>query len=186
MWTVDESLKSKYLDFIVISTDDNKIIKLSRNIPQIKTIKRSSRLCKQKTKTADVILDFINKNIFNFDIICLLQPTSPLRTAKDIDKSIEKMFKNNAKSLVSINYSNAKRKFPVEIEKNFLRYNKKSSKTESGYQLNGAIYLSDVNFFKKRKTFFTNRTLTYQMPKSRSVDVDTRKDLYLCEKILNN
>ena len=183
-WTVKESLKSKYLDFIVISTDDRKIIKQSRNISKLITLKRSNKLSHEKSKTKDVILDLFNKKIFDFDIICLLQPTSPLRSYKDIDGSIERMLKYNAKALVSINFSNSYRKWPVKISKNLLRSAKKENNLKAGYQLNGAIYLSYVNFFKKKKTFFTNETLTYIMPKSRSVDVDTREDLDLCKEIL--
>ena len=184
MWTVNEGLKSKYLVFIVISTDDRKIIKQSRNILKLITLKRSNKLSHEKSKTKDVILDLFNKKIFDFDIICLLQPTSPLRSYKDIDGSIERMLKYNAKALVSINFSNSYRKWPVKISKNLLSSFKKENNLKAGYQLNGAIYLSYVNFFKKKKTFFTNQTLTYIMPKSRSVDVDTREELDLCKEIL--
>ena len=86
-----------------------------------------------------------------YDIILILQLTSPLRTGSDIDKSLEKFIKKKYNSLCSISYSKKKNKFGVKINKN--GYLKRNDYTENKYMrffLNGAIYLIKYDFFKKK------------------------------------
>ena len=70
------------------------------------------------------------------------------------------MINNNSKTLVSITKS-----------------------TKNAYKFNGAIYAVDVSFFKKKKIFFNKKTIFYKMPKSRSLDIDTKEDFKLAKKM---
>jgi len=159
-WTINEALKSKYLDNLYISTDDKKIKEFIKNKKKINLISRTKKLSQDLTKSEDVVFDFIKKTKGNYDIICLLQPTSPYRRCFDIDNSIKKMINNNSKTLVSITKS-----------------------TKNAYKFNGAIYAVDVSFFKKKKIFFNKKTIFYKMPKSRSLDIDTKEDFELAKKM---
>ena len=182
-WTVDQASLSKYLDYVVISTDDKKIINYTKKLPKILTFKRSKKLSKNKTKSADVILNFIESSKIDFNIVCLLQPTSPLRKYYDVDKSIKKMIDKKAKSLVSVSFKKGNKKNQIKLKNGFFQKFQRENITNK-YFVNGAIYLSDVNFFKKKKTFFTSNTISYLMPSSRSVDIDTKKDFDLAKKLL--
>ena len=66
---------------------------------------RPKNLSKDNTKTIDVVINLLKKieKVRNYkpDIIVLLQPTSPLRSNKDIDNAIKLFIKSNATSLVS-------------------------------------------------------------------------------------
>lgn len=91
-WTIQQGIKSKYIDRIIVSTDDEQIAEISRNegadIPFI----RPARLATDTAKTIDVIEHLMSKlkKIGEiYEIIVLLEPTSPLRKEKDIDSAIE-------------------------------------------------------------------------------------------------
>ena len=159
-WTINEALKSKYLDNLYISTDDKKIKFFIKKKLKVNLINRTKKLSKDHTKSEDVVYDFIKKVKSGYDIICLLQPTSPYRKCFDIDNAIKKMINNNSKTLISITES---------IKKSF--------------EFNGAIYLVDVIFFKRKKIFYNKKTIFYRMPKSRSLDIDTKEDFQLAKKI---
>ena len=183
IWTVEEALKSKYLDKIIISTDDNTIINFSKKIKNIKVIRRSKKLSKDETKSEDVILDLISKIKTKFNIICVLQPTSPLRKKYDIDKSLKMMINSKSKSVVSANYDSDLCKHPIKVKNNFFK-GFKNNKSKNGYSINGAIYATDVDYFRKNKTFFGKKTKIYFMPKSRSIDIDTIKDFLKAQSLL--
>ena len=182
-WTIEEALKSNILDNLILSTDDKKIINYTKKMNGLQTIKRSKKLSLDNTKSEDVVLDIINKSKTKFDVICLLQPTSPFRKFYDIDKSIKKMINEKRCAVISACYEDRYRKCPIDIKNGF--FEKFSIKENlNGYSLNGAIYAADVSFFKKKRNFLTKETIIYSMPKSRSIDIDTKSDFLLAEKNL--
>ena len=87
-WTINEAKKSKYLDNLYISTDDKKIKFFIKRQSKINLINRTKKLSQDGTKSEDVVSDFIKKVKSGYDIICLLQPTSPYRRYFDIDNAI--------------------------------------------------------------------------------------------------
>jgi N-acylneuraminate cytidylyltransferase/CMP-N,N'-diacetyllegionaminic acid synthase len=56
---------------------------------------------------------------------------------------------------------------------------------EPAYALNGAIYIIKTSVFKKTRSYFTNKTFAYLMPKERSIDIDESIDLFIAEQIIN-
>ena len=99
--TFDTARKSKYIDKIILSTESKKIIKTAKsfglNTPRI----RPKKLSKDNVGADKVVLHTIKKYKNDFFYIILLQPTSPMRTTRDIDACIEKLIKKNL-----INYIN--------------------------------------------------------------------------------
>lgn len=84
-WTVEEALKSEYLDQITLTTDDPLLLEMSHEFP-INRIGRPVNLSTDEASTEDVLKWVLT--IHSFDIVVLLQPTSPLRTVEDIDTCI--------------------------------------------------------------------------------------------------
>ena len=195
-WTIEEALKSKYIDNIIISTDDENIINLSKqykgiNIPFIRPKELSSDIA----TSLDVVLhalSFYISNDKNFDYVMLLQPTSPLRKSKDIDNSIEELTEE-IKSVVSVCETDHSplwsNKLPENKSmKNFLSkefLNLRSQDLHKYYRLNGAVYISEVKYLVKEKGFLGDQTKAYIMPIERSIDIDTKIDLELCKILLN-
>ena len=124
----------------------------------------------------------------------LLQPTSPLRTTKDIDKAIELLFLKEAKAIVSVcevdHHPLWANTLPEDgCMKDFIRQeimNKNRQELPVFYRLNGAVYLAYCSYIKQCKSFLGKETFAYIMPKERSIDVDDEIDFKLAEILMKN
>jgi len=91
-WTIKQAYKSKYIDKVIVSTDDMQIAEISKNEGAEIPFMRPSRLATDTAKTVDVVENLISelsKVEEKYDVIVLLEPTSPLRKENDIDSTIE-------------------------------------------------------------------------------------------------
>ena len=195
-WTIEEALKSKYIDNIIISSDDENIINFSKQYKEINVpFIRPKELSTDKANSLDLVLhalNFYRSNYKNFDYVMLLQPTSPLRKSKDIDYSIEELSKD-VKSVVSVCETEHSPLWSNILPdnksmKNFLSKeikNLRSQDLPKYYRLNGAIYISEVEYLVKERGFLGDQTKAYIMPTERSIDIDTKIDLELCKILLN-
>jgi N-acylneuraminate cytidylyltransferase/CMP-N,N'-diacetyllegionaminic acid synthase len=156
---------------------------------------RPAELATDEAKGIDAILHAVQWHRDrgeNFDLVLVLQPTSPLRTAADIDLAVELFFAKDAGAVVSVCptdhhpwWSNT---LPVDGSmKDFLRPELKNANRQSlpaFYRLNGAIYLADIRFLEKKRSFITDGAFAYPMALESSVDIDTLLDFRLAEILL--
>ena len=157
MWSLISAKKSKYIDQIYLSTDSMKINNIAKkNGFKINKL-RSKKLSCDTATSSDAVFEILKTTKEKFDFFILLQPTSPLRSTRDIDSALKKIIIKNSKSLISVNSKNNK--------------------------INGAIYIQNINYFKKYKKFKYKNTILYKMPKDRSVDIDTKKDFEKAKNI---
>ncbi len=185
--SLDAAIKSKFINDIVVSSDDQKILNLSKKYKEITFLKRKKYLSTDNATTTAVIYDLI-KNYPNLKkkYIILLQPTSPLREVKHIDDAIKKFInrRNAYDSLVSV--CKVEEPHPYKMKKiingkliSFIR-GKSSEKSRqelpNAYFLNGAIYIIETNVFIRKKSFFS-KTMPYIMSNKYSINLDTPLDL---------
>ncbi|EKD26231.1 MAG: hypothetical protein ACD_79C01302G0012 [uncultured bacterium] len=181
-WTILEAKKSNYLDDIILSSDDDDIIKFCQKYGIKVPFKRPENLCKDNSKTIDVILHALENIKEKYDYIMLLQPTSPLRTAKDIDRCIELLFERKILSVVSISEINIQPNWIYRMTNNgIIKQLTKSNIEAKRYLLNGAIYLTKISHLRKNKSFFSQQTLGYKMPPERSIDIDNHFEFKIAE-----
>lgn len=191
-YTITAALESKYIDRVIVSTEDEEIAKISINfgaeIPSLRPIE----LAKDTTTTLEVILDGVNAylNPREWDSLVLLQPTQPLRTAEDIDHAIEFYYKNGKKSLVSVSEADdhpvLMRYFDKANHLNkYLNISSTLRRQEMGkvYRVNGAIYINQMAELNA-ETSFNDNEIGYIMEKSHSVDIDDLSDFALAEYYL--
>lgn len=192
-YTMLAAKKSKLLTKIVLSTDDDRIIKLSKKYKFDFTIKREKKYSTDYAKSIDVALDVLRKiKNFNADLIMLLQPTSPLRKSSHIDDSIKLFCKNYKKynSLVSVCFLEEPHPYKLKKIKNkfLVPFIKNSNseiprqKLDKVYKLNGSIYLIKKKILENKKTFF-HKTLPYIMEEKFSLNIDTINDLNALKKL---
>lgn len=157
-WTINQARASRYLDKVIVSTDDKEIAEVSREYKAEIPFLRPAVLATDEAKSMDTVLHavkwFRSHNIY-YDLVMLLQPTSPLRETGDIDRAIELLLENDAPALVSV-------------------FNGK---------VNGAIYLAYCDYLMKERNFSGPETFSYSMPEERSLDIDEDKDFMLAERI---
>ena len=194
-WTIESAMKSTYIDDIAISTNDEDIVEIAKLYGIDVPFLRPEELSSDKASTMDVIFHTINfyKSIGRcYDIIILLQPTSPLRTSVDIDNSF-KLLSEDVKAIVSVCeldhsplWSNV---LPTNNSlEHFLKEDVQGLRSQDlpqYFRLNGAIYLSRINYLKTNKNFFGNQSKAYIMSTNNSIDIDTKLDFELCKLIMN-
>jgi len=194
--TIESALKSKYINRVIVSTEDKEIAEISQKY-KAEVIQRPKKLAADNSDTEDAVfqvLGVLKKDNYIPDVVILLQPTSPLREAKDIDDSLEIFLKNNHQSVVSV--SNVEKPpywcFKVTKEK-FLKpafgwkyFKLRRQDLPKLYAPNGAIYVSSLKNLFKYKSFYSKNILPYIMPSGRSIDIDKEDDLKMAEYYFKN
>ena len=194
-WTFDAAHDSTYLDRLIVSTDDPVVMEIGLR-SRIEIIERPCKLAGDTATSYDVVkhvLDSIPDHS-TIEAVVLLQPTSPLRTSRDIDGAIDLFREKKANAIVSV--------CPVEHSplwmntlpednsmRDFLRpeiINKSSQELPMYYRLNGAIYVIGLNSFLNEHSFLPkDRAFAFIMPIDRSIDIDTEIDFRLAELLLD-
>jgi CMP-N,N'-diacetyllegionaminic acid synthase len=100
-WTIEEARRSIYLDRLVLSSEDTEIMEIARSFGCEVPFRRPEELAADDTPGIDPVLHAL-RELPGFDYVALLQPTSPLRTAEDIDGCIERCV---AKRRASVRFS---------------------------------------------------------------------------------
>ena len=174
--TIIAAKNSIYLDKVIISTESKNIIKIAKKYRCEAPFIRPKKLSLDYVSATDVLFHALKKIKEYFDYAVLLQPTSPLRTAEDIDQSIVKIINENGDSLISVYYTKKINKFAVRVKNNKIYKLKNKNYKGKIYYLNGAVFMCNVLYFMKNKNFYSNKTIPYFMKKKYSVDIDYQKD----------
>lgn len=195
-YTIEEALKSKYIDKLILSTDDKEIAEVGEKHGAQVPFLRPKKLATDTATSEKAMLHTINcmeKNKdFNSQLVMLLQPTSPLRKVEDIDNSIEKIIDKKGDSLIGLSKAEKHPYWMMEIrDGKVVPYNENKRKKYTRrqdlpeiYNINGAIYITDTKLFKETLNRWAGKTIPYLMPKKRSVDIDDMLDWRLAEVLL--
>tara|TARA_Y100000741_G_scaffold349880_1_gene319438 strand:- start:8805 stop:9500 length:696 start_codon:yes stop_codon:yes gene_type:complete len=187
-WTLKNLYNFKKKYEIIISTNDQKIKKIAKNLKFEVPFLRPKKLATKSSKIIHTIkhaIRYYEKKEIYFENICLLQVTSPLRNSEDIKKCIKIFEKNNSDSLITVFdlFKTYKKKLFYMKYKNKIKthYNKIKNKL---YVMNGpAILITKTNCIMKNKLYGKNISY-YEMPYYRSFDINVYEDLKICE-VLN-
>ena len=98
-WTIDAAKKSKYIDKCILSTDNKEIASIAQSYNCEVPFMRPEELSCDETPSFSVVahaVEFLKKNKLQYDYLILLEPTSPLRDANDIDCAMENLVANRA------------------------------------------------------------------------------------------
>ena len=191
-WTIEEAKKAKCINKIIVSTDDKKIVKIAKQYGAEVPFLRPTELSKDETTTAETVLHAVEK-LPRFDWILVLQPTSPFRTATDIDNFFRFCLNHKANSATSICKVNKHPYYTYKINdslklQSFSKKHVESSRRQDlpgAYSLNGALYLVKTDWFLNHKSFINEETLGYLMSSEKSVDIDTIEDWNWAEYLIN-
>lgn len=193
VWSIEAALKSEYIDKVVVSSDDEEILTISKKYGAF-VLQRPDDLANDKATTFDAIEHAI-KNIQRYDYIVLLQPTSPLRNTQHVDKAIELLEFKNADAVVSVCEMDHSPLWSNTLDdtlsmQGFLKdevLNKRSQDLETYYRLNGAIYICRTDKLLQEKSFFLKDNIfAYLMDKKSSIDIDEEIDLQYASFLLKD
>ncbi|MGB2870888.1 cytidylyltransferase domain-containing protein [Psychrobacillus psychrotolerans] len=192
-WTIEVAKKSQYIDRLILSSEDDEIIKIAKEYGCEVPFVRPRELAQDNTSGIEPILHAV-ENIEGYDYVVLLQPTSPLRIAEDIDGCLENLTETNSAACVSVTESNtspfwmytlSEKKIiqPLIKQDELIMLRQELPKV---FALNGAVYVAKIEWIKRSRSFLTEETSAYNMPQSRSYDIDTEDDFLWCDLLMKN
>lgn len=177
----------------LVSSEDDEILEIARQYGASTPFKRPEHLATDDVRNIDVTLhalEFMEKeNNTTYDIIVLLQPTSPIRSASHIDNAIEQLWQSNLPSLAAVKGPYQKRD-PVlkriDEEGNLVSYcsSPQLDPREPFYIYNAALYAVKRDYFVQEKRFTSDQQVPFVMDKYHSTDVDELADLIVAEAYL--
>ena len=192
-WSIEASLKSKYITKTIVSSDNDKILNIAKQYGAC-IQKRPNHLAEDITPTEPVIYHVLQhmEYLEEYDYLILLQPTSPLRDESDIDASIELLIRENATALISVKeidnkllkaFKLNKHGFLEGIANNEYPFMRRQDLPKVMFP-NGAIYIIKIKDFLENHKLFTKKTSYYLMDDIKSLDIDVIEDLELAKKYI--
>ena len=188
------ALDSEVVDEVYLSSEDAEILAVGRE-HDVRLHARSPAAASDTATANDVVNDFLSalpKSMVNADpFLVFLQPTSPLRTGRDIDASFALLEQSRAELCISV-LEMSKSPFKAFCLDGSGRLQPLFGEemTNVNRQLlpkvfypNGAIYIFPLLSFVKKGGFPSNGAVPYVMSERRSIDIDSEKDLEVIEKL---
>lgn len=192
-YTISAAKNSKIFDDICISSDDYKFLDNLKET-KIKKFYRNKKLGRSNVPLLDVCKDFIyefEKIYYKFDILCILYPTAPLRSAIDIIKTFKLLNKKKCHfSLAATKYSMPPQQALVLKRNKFVKPLFKDMVTKNESEIgnlvvdNGSTYFFYTKSFLKQKTFYGKNLRVNIMKKTSSVDLNDQEDLKILKKLI--
>ena len=191
-WTIEAALNSKFIDRVVLSSDDEDIINAAKQYGCEVPFVRPKELAQDDSPAIDTVLHALQQ-LPRYDITLLLQPTCPLRSAAHIDGALTTMLTKSAKSCVSVTQPHKSPYWMYAVNGsgrlkpllNRVLAAKQRQELPEVYVLNGAIYAIDTEYLLNTRVFVPDGTVPYIMAKEHSVDVDYQLDLDFVEFLLH-
>lgn len=177
------------LDRVVLSSDDPEIIQaailLGCDVPFV----RPAELATGDARSIDVVRHALQTLPERYDLIALLQPTSPFRTGADIDGAVRLCVDSGAPACVSVcrpdkpphwtfELADGARMRPLMPDHYLIP---RRQELPPAYAVNGAIYVARCDWIVNQPSFVSAETVGYAMPKERSLDIDDEMDLAVAE-----
>lgn len=197
-YTAEVALQSKLLTKVVLSSDDDEIIELGKQLGLEVPFKRPELLANDKSPTLPVIQHALHslKENFNkeFDAVCLLQVTTPFRSVEFLDSAIQHFIKSNTDSLISV------QKVPHNYNPHWVFIKNKDSNLEiatgekeiiarrqelpDAFHRDGSIYLTKIGSLLIDDSLYGNSISFIESPKDSFVNIDTDEDWQWAEQII--
>ncbi len=152
---------------------------------------RPGHLASDTAASVDVILhavDYLEGMGERFSLLVLLEPTSPLRKPEDIDKALEFLLSGpEAERRFSFAHGSASSGVSYGKPGFSNRFSLTSKSSEDRifrlFFLDGTVYISWIDALRRRRSFYHDKTLGYEVPKYQSFEVDDIDDFIICEAL---
>ena len=203
-WSIEAGKNSRYVDKIIVSTEDIEIAEISKKYSAEVPFFRPAELATDTALPAEALLhalNYLEKKGEYYDYIVQLDPTSPLRTAEDIDRALEMLLNNPAaNSIVGMaKPESAHPDFIVSLSATGIIKPLGSGlgigtnapakmRQELGelYFPEGTVYISDVPTFKIKKSFYHESTMAYPVERYKQFEIDEEMDFVVVEALMKS
>ncbi len=190
--SIAAAAESGVFDEIMVSTDSEEYAEIARewgaNVPFLRSEATSADSASSWDVVKEVLLGYKKMDSY-FEAFCLLQPTSPLRTAQDVRNACEKLQEVQT-AVVSVCEADHSpvwyNQLPEDLSLNgFINKSGDRQRQAFGkfYRVNGAIYFVKIAEFYKDSYIYREGSFAYIMDRKHSIDIDTEYDFKLAEII---
>lgn len=196
-YTIETAKRSVYLTRTIVSTDDQEIAEVAKANGGDVPFYRPAYLAADTSPTSEAVLhaiETLKQQGETYDLVVILQPTTPLRSVEDIDIPIQRLLEHStARSSASV--AKIDDPHPRKIQKitpdgflqNYIDGPRlvRRQDAEPAYRWSGSTYVAYVaDVVANNGQILIEPVLPYVMPDERSVNIDCLLDFFLCEKIL--
>lgn len=195
VYSIKAAQKSGVFTDIMVSTDSEQYANIARKNGASVPFLRSRSNSDDNAGSWDVVKEVIEKYALSnkiFDTVCLLQPTSPMRTADDIIGAYDELIKKNAEAITSVCETDHSPLWCMKLDSDYsLKYFRKSlkyvprQKLDKYYRLNGAIFIRKIAYNNDTINILEKDEYAYIMSRDRSVDIDTIDDFEYAEFLIS-
>lgn len=195
-YSVEAAKKSNMFSEVMVSTDSEKYAEIAKKQGAKVPFLRSEATSSDTAGSWDAVIEVLEKyhNLGeDFDTICLLQPTSPLRTSEDIIRAYDFFREKRANAVTSVCEVDHSPLWCMILDDNLSldQYNKCDENLprqmhRTYYRLNGAIYIKAVQYINDKVNLLNNNDFAYIMPRERSIDIDKLLDFMIAEYLMEN
>lgn len=187
-YSIIAAQKSKMFSNIIVFTDNERYadiaIKFGAEVPFLRSEKTST----DSAGSWDVVREVLNNIAEGFDTVCLLQPTSPLRTSEDIIGGYIELIEKNGDAITGVCETDHSPLWTMPLDKDLSMENFRKRYVESPrqflqkyYMINGALYIRRLQYNENEITILDRKEYAYIMDKNRSIDIDTLDDFRYAE-----
>lgn len=193
-WTIEAARGCPLIDAIVVSSDDPEVLEIASQ-SGVKGLQRPEQISGDSASTFAAISHALVSLPEHYDVVILLQPTSPLRKSFHITGALSMFSSRSASAVISVTKCEhsplwANTLPPDGSMDNFVREEVKGLRSQDlpdYYRLNGAIYIAETKKLIEEETFFLREsTFAYVMDKEFSVDIDEKMDFAFAEYLMKN
>jgi CMP-N,N'-diacetyllegionaminic acid synthase len=192
-WSIEAAKASRYIDHLILSSDDQSIIDVAKKWGCDVPFVRPKDLATDEADSMQVVRHAIAALPKHYDYLVLLQPTSPMRRTEDIDGAIECCVNGEAVTCVSVCEPDKSPYWMLKVDGNGMAQTlfpadqipHRRQDAPPVAAVNGAVYVARTEHVANGGTFFADRTVVYPMPKERSFDIDTELDLKIVNFLFN-
>lgn len=189
-YTIDEARKSKYIDRLIVSTDNDEIAKIAKNY-DVEVIKRPPEYATDTASTEQALIHVVEAlrehENYHVDIVVTLEPTSPLRTYYLIDACIEELVNTDADAVISVVRTSSLVGSVCNGKFDYLIKNQPRRRQERKplYRESSAVYVTETTALFKCKSVLGSNLHVIIGEEIESIDINTPLDFVIAEAIMN-
>ncbi|MHB8129433.1 MAG: acylneuraminate cytidylyltransferase family protein [Mobilitalea sp.] len=195
-YSIEAAKNSRLFDEIYVSTDSEKYAEIAKEHGAEIPFLRSAETATDSASSWDVVKEALARYEQmgkTFDMVTLLQPTTPLRTEEDIRKAYDLYSKRNANAVVGVCEVDHSPLWCNTLPEDqslcgFINpevSNKPRQKLDTFYRINGAIYMVNIKYLMECTNIYASNCIAYIMEKQHSVDIDDEFDFKVAEMLMN-
>lgn len=190
-YSIEAALQSSAVNTCLVSTEDAEIATVAKQ-HGAEVLLRPPELAQDKTAMPDVIEQVLKERGAGFDLLVLLQPTCPQRTANDIDAALKAFDDPQVQSVISVvqvEDQHPARMYKIEGERLLPLHPELMGERRQDlppvYHRNGAIYACRIAHFNATRSLWDERPFPFIMPRERSINIDDMFDFQMAEFIFS-